>query len=434
MAGGDFSAMKTITRSVFCLVLVGMFSTVGAQTFAVRQDYQLFPAHIDGRDYQLEAMLYRPDDSMRHPLVVFSHGRNGMFPARDPNQVYGYAAICRALSAEGNAVVFFVRRGYGNSEGPDSELQDTAVLSGLEAAKDYKAAVEYWRSAGFVLPDRVVLMGQSQGGWAALACTNVAIDGVLGVVNISGGTNYRLMGSGAVTSAVQDHWVEGCRALGAGALQPALWIYSENDQSISGPTARRMLYAYTAAGGWASLVMLPPFGANGHTIVDRPDLFWPQLNDYLATIGFMDKPDTAPLIATVDGPSAVSPGDTAVLTASVTGVPVPDLQWRRDGVNLRDGGNIAGATTSALTVSNVQMAETGNYTLVATNPMGQVTSYGVALALLITTTPPPSSPAPGSASSGGGGGALAVWFAAALSVLGGARRAVQKARKDFPGG
>ncbi len=37
-----------------------------------------------------------------------------MFPARNPNEVNGYAARCRALAAEGAAVAFIVRRGEGN--------------------------------------------------------------------------------------------------------------------------------------------------------------------------------------------------------------------------------------------------------------------------------------------------------------------------------
>jgi dienelactone hydrolase len=345
-----------------------------AAVYPVRTEILFFPARIDGRDYQLEAKLYRPDDAGRHALVVFSHGRNGMYPARDPNTVNWYGELCNALAAEGHVVAYIVRRGYGNSDGPDSELQDTALLSGLEGAKDYVAAVAYWRTMDFVLPDRVVVMGQSQGGWVTLACTNVAMEGVIGAVNISGGTNYRLMGTGAVTSSVQDHWVAACSQLGAHAVVSSYWIYSENDLSISGPTARRMYEAFTAAGGAATLLMLPPFGTNGHGIVGQPDLFLAPLNDYLATIGFGDQAYSAPTVGPVTGAESVTLGGTATLTAEVSGFPFPALQWRKDGVNLGNGGDIAGATTATLQLANLELADAGSYTLAATNLLGTAVS------------------------------------------------------------
>lgn len=245
-----------------------------------------FPAMIEGKEYRLEAMVYRPKGADKHPLIVFSHGRNGKNPPRDPSTINWYQSVCLSLASEGYAVVYFVRRGYGNSEGEDSELLDTAVLSGLEAAKDYRAAVEYWSGKEFVLPGKVVLMGQSQGGWSVLACASVPIEGVVGVVNISGGTNYLSMGSGRINGDVQDHWVAGCGELGATARVPSQWIYSENDKSISGPTAERMFIAYTGAGAKANMLMLPPFGNDGHGIVSNPVLFMGSIMEFFSTMSF----------------------------------------------------------------------------------------------------------------------------------------------------
>lgn len=404
---------------VFVLTIAS--TSLSAQT--VRSDYVRFPVTIEGATYSLEAMVYRPDDATRHPLILLSHGRAGMFPARDANTVNSMAPLCRALAAEGCAVVFFVRRGYGNSDGPDSELQDTAVLSGLEAVKDYAAATAYWRTQSFVDPARVVLMGQSQGGWSALAASTVDFPGVLGVVNISGGTNYRLMGSGAVTAAVQDHWVMACGELGRVALVPSFWIYSENDQSINGPTARRMFNAFTAADGEGWLLMLPAYGSNGHLIAGAPELFLPQLNDFLATVGFRDEPRAAPSIVSVTGGGNVAAGATVVLVVNLTADPLPLLRWRKDGVELHDGATIAGATSSALTISNFQASDAGSYTVVATNTVGVTTSTAVSVALASTPTPTPAPTSnTGGSSGGGGGGALSVW-GTALVVLWCAARA-----------
>jgi hypothetical protein len=100
------------------------------------------------------------------------------------------------------------------------------------------------------------------------------------------------MGNGDITSAVQDHWVMASGILGGQSLVPSLWIYAENDLSVSGPTARRMFDAFTDAGGVATMLMLPPFGANGHDIAHRPDLFITSINEFLAAIGFNDRPDS----------------------------------------------------------------------------------------------------------------------------------------------
>jgi Leucine-rich repeat (LRR) protein len=61
-------------------------------------------------------------------------------------------------------------------------------------------------------------------------------------------------------------------------------------------------------------------------------------------------------------------GTDASFTVAATGTPAPDYQWQFN------GSNINGATTSSLTVGNVQTANAGNYTVVITNVAGSITS------------------------------------------------------------
>ncbi|MBL9199276.1 MAG: immunoglobulin domain-containing protein [Opitutaceae bacterium] len=83
-----------------------------------------------------------------------------------------------------------------------------------------------------------------------------------------------------------------------------------------------------------------------------------------------------PRFATQPVSQSLFPGGTATFVASVaSSLPPLDLQWRKDGVA------IAGATTGTLTVANVQSANTGTYTLVATSPVGSVTSTPATLSL-----------------------------------------------------
>jgi pectin methylesterase-like acyl-CoA thioesterase len=81
-------------------------------------------------------------------------------------------------------------------------------------------------------------------------------------------------------------------------------------------------------------------------------------------------------------------GSTANINATVGGVPSPTLQWQFNGTNLTDGLNangatISGSTTASLSIANAQAADTGTYSLVASNSAGIVTN---GMFLLVTAS------------------------------------------------
>jgi hypothetical protein len=78
----------------------------------------------------------------------------------------------------------------------------------------------------------------------------------------------------------------------------------------------------------------------------------------------------------------VFPGGKTRLAPIVSGGTPMTFQWQKNGVNLSDGGNIAGSSTSALTISSVGGGDVASYSLVVTNPLGVVTSAPMALTLL----------------------------------------------------
>lgn len=85
---------------------------------------------------------------------------------------------------------------------------------------------------------------------------------------------------------------------------------------------------------------------------------------------------------------ALSPTDTANFSVTATGVAPLSYQWRKDGVDLTDGGNISGAGTSALALANVQSADDGYYSVVITNVYGVVTSSPAILFVSAGDLPP----------------------------------------------
>ena len=71
---------------------------------------------------------------------------------------------------------------------------------------------------------------------------------------------------------------------------------------------------------------------------------------------------------------AVPLGSNITLMATGTGASPMSYQWRKDGTNLTDGGNITGAATPALALSSLQLGDAGAYSVVVTNIYGSVTN------------------------------------------------------------
>lgn len=95
---------------------------------------------------------------------------------------------------------------------------------------------------------------------------------------------------------------------------------------------------------------------------------------------------TCPTSATT--PSSVvlcASGAASVTVAHDAGGPVAAVtyQWRRNGVDLADGGRISGATTATLTITGARAADVGSYTAVVSNACGAVTSTAAALTLCL---------------------------------------------------
>ena len=87
----------------------------------------------------------------------------------------------------------------------------------------------------------------------------------------------------------------------------------------------------------------------------------------------------SPIIASSPVSTNVYPGTTVVLTAGVSGGTSPvtnQWQFRTNGVwiNLANGGNVSGVTTTALTITNSAVINSADYRFVASNVAGTVAS------------------------------------------------------------
>ena len=88
-------------------------------------------------------------------------------------------------------------------------------------------------------------------------------------------------------------------------------------------------------------------------------------------------PAEAPIVVTQPVSQNVAGSYPVTFSAVVSGYPVPTYQWRKNGIN------IVGATGSSYTIASVGSGDDGNYTVVAKNSVGSVTSNVAALATFI---------------------------------------------------
>ena len=129
-----------------------------------------------------------------------------------------------------------------------------------------------------------MVIGHSQGGWAAIAFSTLKADGVLGTVNLSGGTNYADINSD-LPSVTHSKWIADCGKYGKINVIPTLWIYSPNDQSIPGDTSQPMFESFRNNGGKGTFVMKPAYSTNGHWFYDEPGFYLSDLVTFFSEIG-----------------------------------------------------------------------------------------------------------------------------------------------------
>jgi len=63
-----------------------------------------------------------------------------------------------------------------------------------------------------------------------------------------------------------------------------------------------------------------------------------------------------------------------------------NYNWRKNGVSLNDGGNVCGSKKNILTITNLALADTGDYAVLVTNTFGSVTSIAAHLEVVVETT------------------------------------------------
>jgi len=217
---------------------------------------------------ELVATTYMPDGPGPFPLIVLSHGNPPNAHDRIKIGRYRKLAQIREFIRMGFTVIVPIRRGYGATGGTFAE--DTGSCrapdfeaAGAEAAKDLLATVNFADTLPQVDRERVILVGQSAGGFASLAAASYAPKGLIAVVNFSGGRGGRPATHPGEPCA-PERMADAIGHFAATTRVPVLWHYVQNDMYFSPDVVRTWFDAFQAAGGTGQLVIEQPFGRDGH--------------------------------------------------------------------------------------------------------------------------------------------------------------------------
>ncbi|MGL4243190.1 MAG: alpha/beta hydrolase family protein [Beijerinckiaceae bacterium] len=266
--------LRTLIAAVaLCIAAVAAFAQT-AQQQAVRsatpstveQEEAFFNARVAGRIFRLEGLITKPRNAAgRLPIAILLHGKDFEHSEMERVRPRASARQARDLAERGWLVVSFTRRGFGRSDGPFPALASCTTLKPSDQfdadADEITAVLDILRQRPDADASRVVAIGVSAGGAAALALAARNPPGLKAVVNISGGLN--------LSSCVEkgnDALVEAVKAYAGRSRVPQLWIYADNDNLFPLALVNRMHEAALGAGGNIRRLSIEKLEPSGHNV------------------------------------------------------------------------------------------------------------------------------------------------------------------------
>lgn len=151
--------------------------------------------------------------------------------------------------------------------------------------------------------------------------------------------------------------------------------------TLTAPTLPAWLTFTPGANGQATLSGTATVAGNYPVQLEASDGVESSLQDFTIAVSAPATPmiDTQPQGQTVPYDSTVQ------FSVAASGFrPITGYQWRKNGSNLSNGGNVSGATSATLTLTGVTDADEATYTVSVTNTNGSTLSAGA----LLTVNPP----------------------------------------------
>ncbi|MEH2545044.1 dienelactone hydrolase [Bradyrhizobium sp. AZCC 2262] len=230
------------------------------------------------------AYVVRPIGDGPFPLVIMNHGVSLNPTQRSFFPLVEFRDAAKWFAQRGNLVVAPVGSGYGASA---IDMSEHGIYGpffskvGKCSNPDFRAPalaiaqadlwiIDYLTAEKRVVPKDVIVVGQSAGGWAGIALSSLNPPPVKAIIIFAAGRGGRVDGK-PNNNCAPDKLVEMTGEFGRTSRIPMLWIYIENDTFFGPALSKRMLEAFTAAGGKAEYHLMPPFGNDGHFFLGSPD-------------------------------------------------------------------------------------------------------------------------------------------------------------------
>ena len=243
------------------------------------------------------AYVIRPIGDGPFPLLVMNHGVSLDLKERSYFPVIEFRDAALWFAKQGYVVVAPVRPGYGASaiEIPErglfglffSGVGDCSDANfrdaGLAIASLDMWVIDYMSTQPFIKRDDVVVVGQSGGGWGAIALASQNPKSVRAMIGFEAGRGGHFNGK-PNSNCAPDRLVEAAAQFGRTARIPMLWIYTRNDSYFGPELSMRLASAFKSAGGVVEYHLLPDFGADGHFFIDSPDairIWSPLVSEFL---------------------------------------------------------------------------------------------------------------------------------------------------------
>jgi len=242
------------------------------------------PTHQSGKK-GLEAVMIRPNDNVRHPLALLTHGTPREATDRPDMTPLRFIPQAREFARRGWTAVIVLRRGFGDSGGGYAEQNQVCgpfpdfIGPTKEAVKDLRESAAYLDTRPEIDPSRMIAIGVSTGGLAMVGLAADPPPGLIAAINFAGGRGSRRPDQVCNPEAL----IRAFGTFGSHSKVPMLWIYSANDHFFSLPLAKHFYDAFTQAGGKATFIAAPPFGDDGHHLFSLSGIpTWaPIVDDFL---------------------------------------------------------------------------------------------------------------------------------------------------------
>jgi dienelactone hydrolase len=269
------------TSLMASLLLIGA-GTAGAEPWSappLQEEVWALPLELPTLAY-----VVHPVGKGRFPLLVMNHGVSLNVKERSVFPLVEFRDAAFWFARQGYMVVAPVGPGYGGGgfDVPERGLYGPFFShvgpcenpnfrgAGLAVALLDSWIIDYMVAQRVAEPGKVIVVGQSAGGWGAIALSSQNPSSVRAIITFAAGRGGHVGGK-PNNNCAPDKLVEATAAFGKTSRIPMLWLYSENDTYFGPPLARRMHDAFTAAGGDAEFHMLPAVGDEGHFLIHNID-------------------------------------------------------------------------------------------------------------------------------------------------------------------